>query len=57
MTKKRIKLVNRVKKYYGLVFDKRFVDPITKFSLPNRFTRMSEEDEDNVEVLLALNEV
>ena len=55
VTNKRIKLVNRVKTY-GLVFDKRVVDPVTKSSLPYRFTRMSEEDEENVEVLLALNE-
>ena len=55
VTKKRIKLMERNKKY-GLVFNKRVVDPVTKSSLPYGFTRMSEQDEENVEVLLALNE-
>ena len=56
MTNKRMKLVNRIKKY-GLVFDKCVVDPVTKSSLPYAFTQMSKEEEENVEVLLALNEV
>ena len=48
---KKIGSVEHVKKY-GLVFDKRVVDPTTKRSLPFGFTRVGE----NVDALLDLLE-
>ena len=49
VTNKRMKLVNRVKQY-GLVFDKRVFDPVTKLTLPYGFMWISEGDEDNVDI-------
>ena len=48
-TSKKIGLVEQVKKY-GLVFDKRVVDPETKHSLPFGFSRVG----DDVHMLLDL---
>ena len=46
---KKIGLVEQVKQY-GLVFDKRVVDPTTKVSVPFGFTRVGE----NIDALLSL---
>ena len=52
-TNKKIKLVHQVKNY-GLVFDKRVVDPETKISFPFGYRAWSEVDDDNVDMLLDL---
>ena len=52
-TNKKIKLVHQVKKY-GVVFDKRVLDPDTKISYPFGYRAWSEVDDDNVHMLLDL---
>ena len=52
-TNKTIKLVNQAKQY-GLVFDKRVIDPDTKTSYPFGFRVWSECDQENVNILLDL---
>ena len=52
-TYKTIKLVNQAKQY-GLVFDKRVIDPETKISYPFVYRVWSECDQENVEILLDL---
>lgn len=52
-TNKTIKLVHQMKQY-GLVFDKRVIDPDTKISYPFGYRAWSEVDDDNVDMLLDL---
>ena len=52
-TNKTIKLVRQVKQY-GLVFDKRVIDPDTKISYPFGYCVWSKVDDDNVDMLLDL---
>ncbi len=52
-TNKTIRLVHQVKQY-GLVFDKRVIDPDTKISYPFGYRAWSEVDDDNVDILLDL---
>ena len=50
---KRLKTVPRIKKY-GLVFDKRVVDPTTFSSFPYGYSPLRQEDVDNIEMLIDL---
>ena len=52
-TYKTIKLVNQAKQY-GLVFDKRVIDPETKISYPFGYRVLTECDAQNVDILLDL---
>ena len=52
-TNKTIKLVSQAKQY-GLVFDKRVIDPHTKISYPFGYRVWSECDQENVDILLDL---
>ena len=51
-TNKRIRLTERVKRY-GLVFDKRVIDPLSKVSLPYGFHRITDDELDTEDEAMA----